>query len=155
MKCPSCTHSEDRVLESRPGQENEVTRRRRECLHCGYRFTTFERIEDQPIKILKKSGGEELFDRQKIYSGIVRACKKRPVSLDQIEETVDEIEHSIRALGKLKIQSNEIGTFILKKLHSLDQVAYIRFASVYRKYDDVKEFIKEVNDILVETGRRN
>lgn len=155
MKCPSCGHSEDKVLESRPVQDNEVTRRRRECLHCLYRFTSFERIEDQPIKIVKRSGQEELFDRNKIHSGLVRACQKRPVSLTQVEELVDEIEADIRSTGKLKIPTDDIGTLILKKLHRLDHVAYIRFASVYRKFNDVKEFIKEVNDILEETGRRD
>lgn len=150
MKCPNCSKSEDKVLESRSVQDNELTRRRRECLHCNFRFTTFERIEEMPIKVLKKNGKEELFNLEKIHSGILRACRKRSVSLDQVKEVVNEIDSEVRAMKKNKINSDDIGTLILKHLHQLDHVAYIRFASVYREFHDVSEFIKEVNNIAVQ-----
>lgn len=148
MKCPFCSHIEDKVIDSRLSQDGDVTRRRRECLKCGKRFTTYERVEEALPLVIKKDGRRELFDRTKILNGILRACEKRPVGIETIETTVDGIEKDFIETGAREIQSSAIGAAVMEKLKSLDEVAYVRFASVYREFRDINEFMKELKGLL-------
>ncbi|HLC48405.1 MAG TPA: transcriptional regulator NrdR [Candidatus Norongarragalinales archaeon] len=148
MRCPYCGHMETKVLDSRDAEDLAVTRRRRECEKCEKRFTTYERVEFLDLVVRKKDGKTEPFDRKKIESGIVKACEKRPVSREKIEETVDEIERDIRKKEGTEISSIEIGEMVIEKLKKLDKVAYIRFASVYREFADLNEFESEVKKLL-------
>ncbi|MFA5113099.1 MAG: transcriptional regulator NrdR [Candidatus Margulisiibacteriota bacterium] len=147
MKCPFCDTIEDKVLESREVDEGSVVRRRRECLSCRGRFTSYERIEERPIMVIKRDGRREQFNRDKLIRGILHACQKRPVSLETIEEIVDEIERDIHREAGREVQSHKIGELIMEKLQAVDKVAYIRFASVYRKFEHVSEFLKEVKEL--------
>ena len=147
MRCPFCSYEEDKVVDSRTSKEGQAVRRRRECLECGKRFTTYEYIESISITIIKNDQRRESYDRQKLMQGIVSACKKRPVSIKKIESIVDTIENQIEKYGKSEIPSSEIGKMVMIQLYELDEVAYIRFASVYRKFKDVSEFISEVKGI--------
>jgi transcriptional repressor NrdR len=147
MRCPYCGHSEDRVVDSREGGEGQVTRRRRECLGCARRFTTYERIEEILPQVVKKDGRREAFDRKKIVEGLTRACQKRPVSAEQIEALVTAIEGSMGALGEREIRSSRIGEAVMTRLRELDEVAYVRFASVYRAFRDVGEFMSELEGL--------
>jgi len=147
MKCPYCGHIDTKVIDSREAQDLSSIRRRRECLKCAKRFTTFERAELIDLVIIKKDGRRERFDRNKILTGIVKACEKRPIGMEQIQRVVDEIEMELRNLDKIEIGSREIGEKIVQKLKVLDVVAYIRFASVYRSYDDVESFLKDIKEI--------
>lgn len=147
MRCPYCSHGEDKVVDSRSSKEGRAVRRRRECLRCGQRFTTYEYIENVSLTIIKNDQRREPYDRQKLMQGIVAACKKRPVSLKKIESIVDYIENQIEKTGKMEIPSSEIGKLVMMELYQLDEVAYVRFASVYRKFKDISEFISEVKDI--------
>ncbi|NLE00944.1 MAG: transcriptional repressor NrdR [Fibrobacter sp.] len=147
MRCPFCSHGEDKVVDSRSSKEGRAVRRRRECLRCGQRFTTYEYIENVSLTIIKNDQRREPYDRQKLMQGIVAACKKRPVSIKKIESIVDRIESQIEKSGKMEVPSSEIGKFVMVELYQLDEVAYIRFASVYRKFKDISEFILEVKDI--------
>lgn len=147
MKCPFCGKDEDKVLESRTISEGETIRRRRECLGCGERFTSYERIETAPVMVIKKDGRREPFQREKIENGIHRAVEKRPVSIDDIEQLVNDIEKTLSDRLKKEVTSLEIGELIMERLEKLDQVAYVRFASVYRQFKNVQEFVKEVEDI--------
>lgn len=144
MKCPFCGHQEDRVVDSRAKREGAAIRRRRECLNCGERYTTYEYIEGTPLAVLKADGRSESFDRGKLQSGIVIALAKRPVSLEAIEELVTEIEEQCHASGQQQISSKEIGEMVMERLKKLDEVAYIRFASVYRRFEDIGEFRREL-----------
>jgi transcriptional repressor NrdR len=153
MRCPFCSHGEDKVVDSRSSKEGQAVRRRRECLRCGQRFTTYEYIENISLTIIKNDQRREPFDRQKLLQGILSACKKRPVSLKKIESIVDKIESSIEKTGKMEIPSSEIGKHVMKELYEVDEVAYIRFASVYRKFKDISEFISEVKDIESKTDQ--
>ena len=144
MKCPYCGNEEDKVLESRGIDNSTAIRRRRECLSCQQRFTSYERIEIEPILVIKKDQRREPFDRDKIYNGILRACEKRPVSVAQMQNVVSEIEKSIVDDMKRETTSLEIGERVMEKLKGLDQVAYIRFASVYRQFKDITEFLNEI-----------
>lgn len=148
MKCPYCAHLEDMVVDSRSLSDENIIRRRRECLKCKRRFTTYERIEETPLKVIKKDGRREDYDRQKLMNGILRACEKRPISIEQIEKVVDEIEKQIEAEGKKEVRSRRIGELIMKKLYKLDEVAYVRFASVYRQFKDISQFMHEVKNLL-------
>ena len=148
MKCPYCNGLDSKVLDKRETGEDETTRRRRECLECGKRFTTYERVEMVDLVIVKKDGRREQFDRNKLKQGILKACEKRPVHRDKIEKVLDEIETKIRALDSTEMQSRVIGELVIKKLKSLDKVAYIRFASVYRDFADVAAFQREVSKLL-------
>ena len=147
MRCPFCSHGEDKVVDSRSSKEGRAVRRRRECLRCGQRFTTYEYIENISLTIIKNDQRREPYDRQKLMQGIVAACKKRPVSIKKIESIVDKIETSIEKSGKMEVPSSEIGKMMMTELYQLDEVAYVRFASVYRKFKDISEFISEVKDI--------
>jgi transcriptional repressor NrdR len=148
MKCPFCQHAESSVVDSRESQEGETIRRRRECAECQKRFTTYERIDELLPLIIKKDGRREAFDRKKVLSGVLKACEKRPVSRATIEDVVDRIERSIQEMGEKEIPSKEVGERIMKELHSLDQVAYVRFASVYRQFKDLNEFMDELKGLL-------
>jgi transcriptional repressor NrdR len=148
MKCPFCGNINDKVIDSREAPEGEKVRRRRECLKCEKRFTTYEKIEEIPIKVIKKDKRREDFDRSKITAGITRACEKRPVSLEQIEQIVSDIENHINREGLKEIRSEGIGEMVIKKLQKLDEVAYVRFASVYRQFRDISQFMSELQSIL-------
>jgi len=149
VKCPFCGCEEDKVLESRPSSDKNSIRRRRECLSCNGRFTSYERVEERPLMVIKVNGCREPYSKEKILGGITRACEKRPVSSDEIDNMVDEIEKEIRAVNAREIESKQIGEFIMKKLHTMDQVAYVRFASVYRQFQDASDFVKEVKELKV------
>lgn len=148
MKCPFCTHDDTRVVDSRLGKEGNNIRRRRECVECERRFTTYERVEETLPLVIKKDGRREVFDRHKIISGIQRACEKRPVSIATIEKVADQIEVSLQESGEKEIDSSRIGEAIMQALQSLDEVAYVRFASVYRQFRDINEFMSELTEIL-------
>jgi len=148
MKCPYCAHEENQVLDSRDSEDLSSVRRRRECLKCGKRFTTYERVEMVDLFVIKKDGRREQFDRNKLLVGLQRASEKRPISMATIEETVDEIEQTLRKLKTTEVPSKFIGEKVIKRLKALDKVAYIRFASVYRSFEDVESFEKEVQSLL-------
>ena len=147
MRCPYCGHEEDRVVDSRSSKEGRAVRRRRECLKCEKRFTTYEYVENVSLTIIKNDQRREPYDRQKLMQGLVAACKKRPVSMKKIESIVDKIENEISKLSRTEVPSSEIGEMVMKELAGLDDVAYVRFASVYRKFKDRDEFISEVKEM--------
>ena len=148
MKCPVCAHPESKVLDSRPCNDGASIRRRRECLGCQKRFTTFETVEIVAFMVVKKDKTREIFDRTKVEKGIVRACEKRPVTMNQIENAVLEIEQSLLSSMRSEISSTEIGELVMEKLKELDEVAYVRFASVYRQFKDISTFRDELNKLL-------
>ncbi len=150
MKCPFCQHADSNVIDSRDSKEGETIRRRRQCASCDKRFTTYERIDELMPVVVKKDGRRESFDRKKIVSGIQKACEKRPVSMEKIEEAVNEIEREIQEMGEKELPSKEIGERIMRALHGLDHVAYVRFASVYREFKDVNQFMEELKGLLKE-----
>ena len=148
MKCPFCGDDNTRVIDSRPADDNEAIRRRRQCDECGKRFTTYEKVETIPLIVIKKDKNRETYDRSKIESGVVRSCHKRPESVDQIEACVDEIENKIFNLGVREIESEKIGEIVMDQIRDLDQVAYVRFASVYRQFKDADTFMSELKKLL-------
>ncbi len=148
MNCPYCSNFDTAVLDSRDSEDLSSIRRRRECLKCGKRFTTYERVGMIDLVILKKDGRRENFDRNKLLTGLMKATEKRPVSVDDVERTVDEIERELRRKDTIEIPSKTVGEIVMRKLKSLDKVAYIRFASVYRSFEDVESFEKEVKNLL-------
>ena len=148
MKCPFCGDDNTRVIDSRPADDNEAIRRRRQCDEWGKRFTTYEKVETIPLIVIKKDKNRETYDRSKIESGVVRSCHKRPVSVDQIEACVDEIENKIFNLGVREIESEKIGEIVMDQIRDLDQVAYVRFASVYRQFKDADTFMSELKKLL-------
>ena len=148
MNCPKCTFEESKVIDSRNVDEYNSIRRRRECLNCKNRFTTYEKIEYTPIMVVKKDGTREQFDRDKVIGGMIRACQKRPVTLEQIEKTAEEIEIELNNTLEKEIESSKIGDIVIQKLKALDKIAYVRFASVYREFKDISEFKKELNKML-------
>lgn len=148
MKCPFCSHIEDRVIDSRLSQDGNATRRRRECLKCSKRYTTYERVEETLPLVIKKDGSREQFDRTKILNGIMKACEKRPVSMDAIEKTVGALEMRFLDIGEKEIPSTVIGESVMEEIKRLDEVAYVRFASVYRDFRDINEFMTELKDLL-------
>jgi len=150
MKCPFCHDLETKVIDSRLTQDCLVIRRRRECLHCDRRFTTYERVEEMLPMIVKKDGRREVYDRLKVTGGLKKACEKRPVSSEQIEQVVDRIELSLQERGEKEVPSTVIGEAIMRELSGLDQVAYVRFASVYRDFKDADEFLRELEDLIKE-----
>ena len=150
MKCPFCGHPESKVIDSRPADENASIRRRRECLACGKRFTTYETVECLPIVVIKKDGSRQSFDRQKLLRGMIRACEKRPVSLAELERIADEIEQELQNSMEREIRTADIGEKVMERLRSVDQVAYVRFASVYRQFKDIDTFMAELNKLLAE-----
>lgn len=150
MKCPYCGFVEDKVIDSRPTDENAAIRRRRECTKCLRRFTTYEKVESVPLMVIKKDKTRQSFDREKLLNGLLRACEKRPVSVDDLEKMVDEIEGQILNTLKREITSQEIGEMVMARLKDLDEVAYVRFASVYRQFRDINTFMDELRKLLNE-----
>lgn len=153
MKCPYCGYSESKVIDSRPTDEGERIRRRRECLNCAKRFTTYEVIETVPVVVVKKDKSREAFDRNKLLNGLLRACEKRPVPLETLERIVDEIETLLQNSLDREVPSTLIGTYAMDKLKKVDEVAYVRFASVYREFKDINTFMDEPNKIKAERNR--
>ena len=150
MKCPFCGFEESKVIDSRPTDEGERIRRRRECIRCAKRFTTYEIIENVPVIVIKRDKSRESFDRQKLFNGMLRACEKRPVTLAQLEEAVDDIEMTIQNSLDREVTSVMIGELAMDKLKGIDEVAYVRFASVYRQFKDINTFMEELNKLLKE-----
>ena len=150
MKCPFCGHADSKVIDSRPTDEGERIRRRRECTKCGKRFTTYEIIETVPLIVVKKDGTRESFDRVKLFNGLLRACEKRPVPVETIEKAVTDIESSLQNSLEKEVTSGKIGELAMEKLKDIDEVAYVRFASVYRQFKDVSTFVDEVTKLLNE-----
>lgn len=150
MKCPFCAEIDNKVIDSRLSKDGNVIRRRRECIICSRRFTTYEHIEEIPVMIVKKDGRREVFSREKVRSGLQKACQKRDISINVIDEFLDELERDLREAGEKEISSNKIGEKIMAKLHEIDDVAYVRFASVYREFKDVNDFVSELKKLLSE-----
>lgn len=148
MRCPYCENSDTKVIDSRPTEEGHAIRRRRGCEKCGKRFTTYEKVEESIIMVIKKDGSREAFDRNKVMNGIVKACEKRPVSMAEMERVVNEIERGLNNLMEKEVESTFIGELIMEQLKALDEVAYVRFASVYRQFTDVNTFIKEIEKLI-------
>jgi len=148
MKCPYCGHLKDRVVDSRESRDGDSIRRRRQCLNCSRRFTSYERIDEIPYMVIKKDGGREKFDRNKILNGLLKACEKRPVSLTQLERIVDLVEQKVQESPEREIESVVIGKILLQELRHRDKVAYLRFASVYLEFEDVAEFMTEINELF-------
>src|SRR5690606_10074610 len=148
MRCPFCAHIEDKVVDSREAKDGDSIRRRRECLGCGRRFTSYERIDEIPYMVVKKDGKREAFDRAKIMAGLLRACEKRPISTAQLEAIVDSAERHVQDSLDRELATSEIGKVIMRRLKSLDKVAYVRFASVYLEFEDVSEFMTELKDLV-------
>ena len=148
MKCPFCGHPEDKVVDSREGKEGRVVRRRRECLSCSRRFTTYERVDEIPFMVVKKDGRREPFDRNKLLTGLVKACEKRPVPMSSLEKVVDEIENLMQESPEKELPTAVIGERPMERLKEMDQVAYVRFASVYRQFGDLNEFMEELKALL-------
>lgn len=155
MRCPFCGHLESKVVDSRSSKEGDSIRRRRECLRCGRRYTTYERIEEVAQMVIKKDGRREPFERWKVKSGILKACQKRPVSLDQVESMIDGLERSLFNSTEHEVSTEVIGQAIMERLKQLDEVAYVRFASVYRQFRDLNEFMSELKSMLAPTDRPN
>ena len=150
MKCPYCGYSESKVIDSRPADENASIRRRRECLTCAKRFTTYETVESLPMVVVKKDGSRQSFDRRKVLGGMIRACEKRPVPLAELEKIAGEIEQDLQNSMEREIRTETIGEKVMDRLRSVDQVAYVRFASVYRQFKDIDTFMAELNKLLSE-----
>lgn len=155
MRCPFCQDPENKVIDSRESHEGSVIRRRRECLTCKRRFTTYERVEEIYPFIVKKDGRRETFDRDKLLAGLQKACEKRPVSADQLEETLVAVERLLQGVGEKEVPSSVIGEEVMRRLHALDEVAYVRFASVYRSFRDITEFMEELKDLLSDRTREH
>jgi len=148
MKCPFCSHLGDKVVDSRESKEGDVIRRRRECLECGRRFTSYERIDEIPYMVVKKDGRRERFDRQKLVGGLLKACEKRPVRVSALEAIADRVESTLQDRPEREMTTEEIGAHVMQELKGLDKVAFVRFASVYRNFRDLDEFKDELNDLL-------
>ena len=148
MQCPHCHHNSSRVVDSRPTDGGAAIRRRRECENCGFRFTTFERVEQTPLLVIKKNGTREEFSREKILRGLIRASEKRPVTMDQMRHIVEQVENKLRAIGENEVSSQTIGEQVMGLLADVDDVAYIRFASVYRQFKDMSVFMKELKEMM-------
>ncbi len=155
MKCPFCGQLDNKVIDSRLSKDGHAIRRRRECADCSRRFTTYERVETTIPMVVKKDERREQFDREKLKTGIIKACQKRKISVDQIERFCDELERKMQELGEREITSEEIGSRVMDYLHDLDDVAYVRFASVYRSFKDLKEFMSELQEMISEDKRRD
>ena len=150
MKCPYCGYSESKVIDSRPADENSSIRRRRECLSCGKRFTTYETVESLPMVVVKKDGSRQSFDRRKVLGGMIRACEKRPVPLAELEKIAEEIEQDLQNSMEREISTEAIGEKVMERLRNVDQVTYVRFASVYRQFKDIDTFMTELNKLLAD-----
>ncbi len=154
MKCPFCSSSDDKVIDSREGRSGDLIRRRRECLKCSRRFTTYERIDEIPYMVIKKDGRRERFDRQKILQGLLKSCEKRPVAMAKLESLVDEVERFVHDAPERERRTEEVGELLMNRLKKLDKVAYVRFASVYLDFKDVKEFMSELKGLLRDRSRK-
>jgi transcriptional repressor NrdR len=152
MTCPFCSHKQDRVIDSRESKEGDVIRRRRECLKCARRFTTYERSDEIPYMVVKRDGRREKFDRQKVLEGLLKACEKRPVPMPKLAEVVDEVESVLADSSEREISTTEVGELLMRRLRTLDKIAYVRFASVYRDFQDVEAFLVELKDLLQRRG---
>ena len=150
MKCPFCGYTESKVIDSRPAEEGATIRRRRECLACQKRFTTYEIIERLPLVVVKRDGSRQSFDKVKLINGMVRACEKRPVTLSQLESIADDIEQELQSALEREITTEQVGEMVMKRLKDVDEVAYVRFASVYRQFKDIDSFMRELNKLLEE-----
>ncbi|MDD4200291.1 MAG: transcriptional regulator NrdR [Eubacteriales bacterium] len=148
MRCPFCENEDSKVIDSRHTEDGKAIRRRRECEHCSRRFTTYEKVEEMILMVIKKDGSRQAFDRNKLLNGIIRACEKRPVSIADMEKIVDDIERSLNNMMEKEVESNYIGEMVMDRLKNLDEVAYVRFASVYRQFTDVNTFVQEVERLL-------
>ena len=148
MRCPYCGNFDDKVVDSRTSTEGDAIRRRRECLKCNQRFTSYEHIEEIPLMVIKKDGRREAFDRRKVLAGLTKACEKRPVSVEKLEDVVERIQRDLRRDFDKEVRSKDVGELVMKELHRLDQVAYVRFASVYRQFRDINEFMQELKTLL-------
>ena len=148
MKCPYCNHNEDKVVDSRETAEGMAVRRRRECINCGKRFTTYEYVERTPLMVIKKDGRREPFNRQKILTGLLSACEKRPISMERLESIVTDVENELQKKFDQEVESRFIGEVVMEKLAETDDVAYVRFASVYRQFKDINQFMRELREIL-------
>lgn len=153
MRCPYCENEDSKVIDSRHTEDGRAIRRRRECENCGKRFTTYEKVEEMILMVIKKDRSREAFDRSKILNGIIRACKKRPVSIAQMEKIVDEIERGLNNMMEKEVESEFIGELVMERLRELDEVAYVRFASVYRQFTDINTFVSEIEKLL--TNKKN
>ncbi len=151
MKCPFCGEVDNKVIDSRLSKDGNVIRRRRECIPCSRRFTTYEHIEEIPIMIIKKDGRREVFNREKVFSGMKTACEKRNISINTIDDYVNELEHDLRETGEKEIPSKAVGEKVMQTLHALDDIAYVRFASVYREFKDVNDFVSELKTLLTKS----
>jgi transcriptional repressor NrdR len=154
VKCPFCSSSDDKVIDSREGRSGDLIRRRRECLKCSRRFTTYERIDEIPYMVVKKDGRRERFDRQKILQGLLKSCEKRPVAMAKLESLVDEVERFVHDAPERERRTEEVGELLMNRLKKLDKVAYVRFASVYLDFKDVKEFMSELKGLLRDRSRK-
>ncbi|MGG1312069.1 MULTISPECIES: transcriptional regulator NrdR [Cohnella] len=152
MKCPYCDYSGTKVLDSRPANDNKSIRRRRECEQCNRRFTTFEMVEETPLIVVKKDGSREEFSREKVLRGLLRSCEKRPVSVEQLEAIVSHVERELRTTAQAEVESRVIGELLMEQLYTVDEVAYVRFASVYRQFKDINMFLKELNNLISKHG---
>jgi len=152
MKCPSCGYEEDKVVDSRTTKEGAAIRRRRECMKCGKRFTTYEYIEQAPLMVVKKDGRREQYNRDKLLTGLIKACEKRPVPREQLDKLVDEIEGATFGKFKNEVKTSELGNEVMERLQQLDEIAYVRFASVYRQFKDINQFMKELKSLLGKSG---
>ena len=152
MTCPFCSHRQDRVIDSRESKEGDVIRRRRECLKCERRFTTYERSDEIPYMVVKRDGRREKFDRQKVLEGLLKACEKRPVPMAKLAEVVDAVESQLSDTPDREMATSEVGELLMKRLVALDKIAYVRFASVYRDFQDVEAFLSELKDLLQKRG---
>jgi transcriptional repressor NrdR len=153
MNCPFCGHQQDRVVDSRESREGDVVRRRRQCLKCERRFTTYERIDEVPYMVVKKDGRREKFDRQKVLTGLLKACEKRPVSMARLAEIVDEVESRLSESAEREISTTIIGESLMERLRALDKIAYVRFASVYRDFQDIEAFLAELKHLIRQKRR--
>lgn len=155
MKCPFCESNDDKVVDSRPAEDGAAIRRRRECIACGVRFTTYEKVEAPPLVIVKRDGTREMFDRDKLMNGIVKACMKRPVRIETMEALAREVEDKCRNTLEKEVSSEMVGELVMEGLKEIDDVAYVRFASVYRQFKDVSEFMKELEELLASHNKDN
>jgi transcriptional repressor NrdR len=147
MKCPFCNYQEDKVIDSRPTEEGSAIRRRRECLKCKKRFTTYEKVESIPLMVIKKDGSREIFNKNKVMGGLLKACEKRPISLENLESVIEEIESMIFNAPKRELPTDKIGNLVMDRLREFDEVAYVRFASVYKQFKDIETFMEELNKL--------
>jgi transcriptional repressor NrdR len=154
VKCPFCSHLDDKVIDSREARTGDLIRRRRECLKCARRFTTYERIDEIPYMVIKKDGRRERFDRQKILQGLLKSCEKRPVPTAKLESMVDEVERAVQEAKERELTTQELGELLMVRLKKLDKVAYVRFASVYMDFKDIKEFMNELNSLLKDRTKK-